>query len=203
MGQAAQSQAEGSSATQMAAKDGQKDFEERMARHREEVHYLRQKCDEKEKRCEQLLAERSSLKIELRNARATGGAIPPPAALSEHRDMEAGAPTTAKATGKTSAGRSLVRSFPLSAPSWLRSFDTPLQVVIQTLARHPEARLIVFLYAVILHIWVLIVFRMDEPAPKEADFVAPQGSLLAGVSEAGVEQLGGPTADQGTPADAT
>merc|ERR1719336_2799975 len=35
----------------------QQDFEARVERYREEAKFLRQKCDEKEKKCEQLLAE--------------------------------------------------------------------------------------------------------------------------------------------------
>eukprot|EP00435_Cladocopium_sp_Y103_P065065 s306_g26.t2 len=41
----------------------QKDFEHRMERYRDEVQYLRQKCDEKERRCEQLMAEKGALSV--------------------------------------------------------------------------------------------------------------------------------------------
>merc|ERR1719440_2001910 len=51
---------------QTMAQAMQKDFDERMDRHKDEVSYLRQKCDEKERRCEQLLAERSTLASELK-----------------------------------------------------------------------------------------------------------------------------------------
>merc|ERR1719408_611713 len=91
------------SSQQAMAQAMQKDFDERMERHKDEVGYLRQKCDEKERRCEQLLAERSTLASELKAYREGSEA------LSFGRDAEAGKPgiPNALAAGRASATRSL------------------------------------------------------------------------------------------------
>jgi len=137
----------------------QKDFEGRMERFRDEVQYLRQKCDEKEKRCEQLLAEKSSLMVELKSsASAAAGRWQATEVISSSaEDLEAGNPSKAGA-GKA-AGRSLVRSLPLAAPGWLRSSDEPLRMVVRTLATVPEARLVFFAYVILIHAWVLFILQ--------------------------------------------
>merc|ERR1740129_1582904 len=87
---AAQAQTADLAAAQQTQAALQKDFEDRTERYRDEVGYLRQKCDEKERRCEQLLAEKSSLLSDLRNLR--GGQAPgaDAGAWSIGRDLEAG-----------------------------------------------------------------------------------------------------------------
>eukprot|EP00929_Paragymnodinium_shiwhaense_P040668 TRINITY_DN21202_c0_g1_i1.p1 TRINITY_DN21202_c0_g1~~TRINITY_DN21202_c0_g1_i1.p1 ORF type:complete len:857 (-),score=275.11 TRINITY_DN21202_c0_g1_i1:14-2584(-) len=139
----------------------QKDFEERMERYRDEVQYLRQKCDEKERRCEQLLAEKSSLAAEFRAMRGTQ---PGSFALAvAESDLEAGGRGfRAGSIGKersTTGDRSGVRSLALSAPFWLRSVDEPLRMVVKTLAGFPQARLLFFSYVILLHFWVAFLLQ--------------------------------------------
>merc|ERR1712232_1342382 len=80
--------------------------------------------------------------------------------------------------GASAGGRGLVRTLHLGTPAWLRSCDKPLQVTIKALAAYPEARLAVFAYAVILHVWVFIVFSMSMASPAEPDYVGSQAGLL-------------------------
>lgn len=119
----------------------QKDFDSRVERYRDEVQYLRQKCDEKERRLEQLLAERSSLAAELRTSRS-----------EDVTDLEAGSKPSAS-TKPAGGSRGSLRTLPLSAPAWLRNSDEPLRIVVRTLSTHPEARLIFFAYVVLMHAW--------------------------------------------------
>lgn len=126
----------------------QKDFDSRVERYRDEVQYLRQKCDEKERRCEQLLAEKSSLAAELRSGWK-------PTNVAEE-DVEAG-----KTVAKPATHRSAVRTMSLAAPAWLRGADEPLRFVVKTLSLHPEARLLLFVYVVFLHAWVLFVLHQS------------------------------------------
>lgn len=130
----------------------QKDFDTRMERYRDEVQYLRQKCDEKEKRCEHLMAEKSSLAVELKSGRGLWRDE------DTTDDLEAGSKTGAgKATAGTS--RSIVRSLPLASPTWIRSADEPCRMVVRTLATVPEARLVFFTYFILLHAWVLFIMQ--------------------------------------------
>jgi len=188
--QASQTQGEPSAAQQSVVQIMQKDFDTRMERYRDEVQYLRQKCDEKERRCEQLLAEKSSLAVELRSAGGGSGAwrAPPDSDSADATgDLEAGSTSS---TGKASAGkqagaaRSSIRSLPLSAPAWMRSADEPLRLVVRTLATYPHARLIFFGYVVLLHIWVLFVLQQEA---------VQGGSIAAGPDggAAGPEKSGG------------
>lgn len=153
--QATQGPGDSASARQAVVQSMQKDFEDRMERYRDEVQYLRQKCDEKDKRCEQLLAERSSLAAELRSATSASAADIP-------RDLEAGVNIGGKAGASkalASSTRGNIRSLPLSAPWWLRSSDEPLRLVVRTLALYPQARIGFFAYVLLLHAWVLFVLQ--------------------------------------------
>lgn len=137
----------------------QKDFEERMERSRDEVQYLRKKCDEKERRCEQLLAEKSSLAAEFRAMRGTssgGGSL---AFAVAEADLETGKGFRAGKDRGAGGDRSSVRSLALSAPAWLRSADEPLRLVVKTLAAFPQARLLFFSYVILLHFWVLFLLQ--------------------------------------------
>merc|ERR1712008_605645 len=138
----------------------QQDFEARVERYREEAKVLRQKCDEKEKKCEQLLAEISSSAIELRGSSA--GAIQQSKdggddAIRIGTDLEAGVAAAGgkPLSSKSGAGRQQIRSLPLAAPSWMRNCDEPLRLVVKTLAQFPQARLLAFTYCALLHVWVL------------------------------------------------
>jgi len=138
----------------------QQDFEARVERYREEAKFLRQKCDEKEKRCEQLLAERSSLAIELRGSSV--GAIQQGNDIGDDAtgtgsDLEVGKPLSSK----SGAGRQQIRSLPLAAPSWMRNCDEPLRLVVKTLAQFPQARLLAFTYCALLHVWVLFLLQQQ------------------------------------------
>eukprot|EP00933_Yihiella_yeosuensis_P021285 TRINITY_DN16873_c2_g1_i1.p1 TRINITY_DN16873_c2_g1~~TRINITY_DN16873_c2_g1_i1.p1 ORF type:complete len:839 (+),score=277.16 TRINITY_DN16873_c2_g1_i1:312-2519(+) len=143
----------------------QKDFDSRMERYRDEVQYLRQKCDEKEKRCERLMAEKSSLMVELRSSGVgAAGSWRSPAEDTEAAaaiDLEAGDVSAAKVAVKANGTgtRSAIRSLPLAAPGWLRSADEPLRLVVRTFATVPYARLIFFSYFILLHAWVLFVMQ--------------------------------------------
>merc|ERR1712061_381592 len=70
--QALHNQADPTAAQQSVIQTMQKDFEGRMERYRDEVQYLRQKCDEKDRRCEHLLAAIRRLTVELRGAGGCG-----------------------------------------------------------------------------------------------------------------------------------
>ncbi|CAJ1425709.1 unnamed protein product [Effrenium voratum] len=135
----------------------QKDFETRMERYRDEVQYLRQKCDEKERRCEQLMAEKGALSVELRGAALE--AVP-----SSSEDLESGSGT--KTAASTAAKGRLMRSLPLAAPSWLRSADEPVKLVLRTLVTVPAARLTFFGYVVLLHAWVLFILQQMALHPS-------------------------------------
>lgn len=139
----------------------QKDFESRMERYRDEVQYLRQKCDEKEKRCEQLMAEKGALSVELRSASWGAEAVP-----STVEDIEAGTAKTG-AAAKAAPSR-LMRSLPLAAPSWLRSADEPLKLVLRTLNTVPAARLTFFTYVILLHAWVLFILQQMALHPSSS-----------------------------------
>jgi len=157
---------------QAMAQAMQKDLDERMERHRDEVGYLRKKCDEKERRCEQLLAERSTLASELKAFRDVQGE-----AWSSGRDVEAGKPRhpSAPSTGKSSTTRSLT----LSAPDWLRSADEPLRMVVRVLASTPPARIIFFAYVILLHVWVLFVLQSAAMQGAGPDNVIATATLAS------------------------
>lgn len=143
MRQMAEAPVDPSGAQRAVVESMRKDFEERSERHRDEVMYLRQKCDEKERRCEHLLAEKSSLAVQLRSSDT----------WTEAKDVESGAVVPqGKSVQRT-------RGLPLSAPLWLRSADELLRLVIRTLSLSPAARLIFFSYIVLLHGWVLFVLQ--------------------------------------------
>jgi len=138
----------------------QKEFEGRMERYRDEVQYLRQKCDEKERKCEQLLAERGSLVVELRNAGGGTGLRPvAPALAASPEDLEMGGKAAAGAGAGPQQRRAGPAALPLAAPAWLRSSDEPLRLVVRTLSAHPEARLVFFGYFLLLQLWVLFVMQ--------------------------------------------
>jgi len=149
------------SAQQSVVQSMQKDFEGRMERSRDEIQYLRQKCDEKERRCEHLLAERASLAGELRSAGgATAWRAVADATATTAGDLEAGGGAAGASAPKKNSG-SAVRSLPLAWPSWLRSSDEPLRVVIRTLSAYPQARIGFFLYVILLHVWVLFILHQS------------------------------------------
>eukprot|EP00913_Durusdinium_trenchii_P025499 g23936.t1 len=87
---------------------------------------------------------------------------------SSSEDLEAG---TGKAITKgvaTGAARSLMRSLPLQAPSWLRSADEPLKLVLRTLVTVPAARLTFFSYVILLHAWVLFILQQMALHPSSS-----------------------------------
>merc|ERR1711988_569180 len=98
---------------------------------------------EKDRRNEQLLAERSSLSAQLRSG-----------------DLAVTSADTEAGTAGSSSGKALVqkpaktrfdRALPLSAPAWLRSADEPLRLVVRSLAGSPAARFVFFGYVILLH----------------------------------------------------
>lgn len=147
-----------SAAQHAVASAMQKDFEERTERYRDEVQYLRQKCDEKDRRCEQLLAERSSLSAQLRSGDAA-------AAESE---AAASGISSGRALAQKPAKARFDRALPLSAPSWLRSADEPLRLIVRSLAGSPAARFVFFVYVILLHVWVLFVLQYAALTPVES-----------------------------------
>lgn len=140
----------------------QRDFEARVERYRDEVQYLRQKGDDKDRRCEQLVAERSSLMVELRSS---GGSwrVQTANAIGEDTsgDLEGGGAKAGPPSRGAKSSSGNIRSLPLSAPGWMRSADEPLRLVVRTLNGYPQARLIFFGYVVLLHAWVLFVLQQS------------------------------------------
>jgi len=84
-----------------------------------------------------------------------------------------------------------VKSMPLTAPLWLQACDEPVRIIVRTLATSPYARLLVFGYIVIMHIWVIIVLQMADAKPEAVEIIAPmdgqleQGPLLEQLEESG------------------
>jgi len=157
--QAARAQADPAGGQQGVVEAMQKDFEGRMERYRDEVQYLRQKCDEKDKRCEQLLAERASLQGELRNAgggSATAWRSPEPDLVAAG-DIEAGGKKPAPGGNRASP----LRSMPLAYPAWLRTADEPLKMVVRVLGDMPQARIAFFAYMLLMHVWVLFILQQS------------------------------------------
>merc|ERR1712232_1378547 len=159
------------SAQQTVAQQMQKDFDARMERSRDEIQYLRTKCDEKERRIENLLAERASLAGELRTmgGNAAGAWRLASEADSAGGDLEAGVAKKSKAITA-----SAVRTLPLSSPAWLRSSDEPLRLVVKTLGQVPFARISFFTYIILLHFWVLFLLQQAaiqgrSEAPAQPD----------------------------------
>lgn len=137
----------------------QKDFDNRVERCKDEVQYLRSKCDEKERRCEQLLAERASLTGELRNSKV-GSSWRTGADADSTGDIESvGVPSKAL--------KQQIRAFPLATPAWVRSFDEPLRMVVKTLSAYPQVRMGFFAYVFLLHVWVL--FILQQSAVQSSD----------------------------------
>lgn len=142
----------------------QKDFDARMERYQDEVKYLRQKCDEKEKRCEHLLAERASLAGELRSAGGGAGAWRPSASESEAaggEDLEGGGGSAAKSSKAPPLKALAIRALPLASPGWVRAADEPLMLVTRTISTIPQARIAFFLYVIMLHVWVLFILQQS------------------------------------------
>ncbi|CAE7024607.1 ychF [Symbiodinium sp. CCMP2456] len=61
-----------------------------------------------------------------------------------------------------------MRSLPLAAPSWLRSADEPLKLVLRTLNTVPAARLTFFTYVILLHAWVLFILQQMALHPSSS-----------------------------------
>mmetsp|Transcript_5263 Transcript_5263/g.17075 ORF Transcript_5263/g.17075 Transcript_5263/m.17075 type:complete len:232 (+) Transcript_5263:2093-2788(+) len=142
----------------------QKDFDARMERYQDEVKYLRQKCDEKEKRCEHLLAERASLAGELRSAGGGAAAWRPSASESEAaggEDLEGGGGSAAKSSKAPPLKALAIRALPLASPGWVRAADEPLMLVTRTISTIPQARIAFFLYIIMLHVWVLFILQQS------------------------------------------
>lgn len=142
----------------------QKDFESRVDRYRDEVQYLRQKCDEKDRRYENLLAEKGSLAAELRSqgiGDVWGGG-------SVSSDVEAGSKLC---VGGSRARRSTIRTLLPTTPMWLQSADEPFRIVLRALMAYPQVRLGFFGYIIVLHIWVLFILQhaMWHAAGKAPD----------------------------------
>eukprot|EP00928_Gymnodinium_smaydae_P090642 TRINITY_DN7440_c0_g4_i1.p1 TRINITY_DN7440_c0_g4~~TRINITY_DN7440_c0_g4_i1.p1 ORF type:complete len:984 (-),score=174.94 TRINITY_DN7440_c0_g4_i1:136-3087(-) len=149
---------------QSATQAMQKEFDSRMERSRDEIQYLRQKCDEKERRIENLLAERASLSGQLRSASGNmAGAWRLAADIDSigaaDGDVETGGISSKKKA--TGGATSSIRSLPLASPAWLRSSDEPLRLVVRTLSSVPYARIAFFTYVILLHVWVLFVMQQS------------------------------------------
>ncbi|CAE8627842.1 unnamed protein product [Polarella glacialis] len=102
---------------------------------------LQAQSAEKERRCQQLLAERNSL-AELRGSSAAAGG-----------DIELGSMPASRKGDSRQAPAVLGAS----EPTWVQQADVPLAILSRQLSASPLWRRVFFGYIVILHLWVFIV----------------------------------------------
>lgn len=136
----------------------EEDFATRSKQLREELQYARNKCDDKDKRIQQLAMDKSLLAVEVDTLREQSS----PSDLESGRgsSIEMGSMTRRSGAKKSNGVIRSAVHMPISAPQWWQSLDQPLRQVTRMLMRSPTSRILLGFYFLILHVWVMIVLSM-------------------------------------------
>mmetsp|Transcript_203 Transcript_203/g.523 ORF Transcript_203/g.523 Transcript_203/m.523 type:complete len:591 (+) Transcript_203:41-1813(+) len=128
------------------------DFETRTMRLKEEVQYLRKRCEEKDRRLEVLVCEKQAMGVQLQQAHQS------PA------DLELGPAPKPRSE--------LIRAPGVGSRPWVLLIDEPFRVVVRILATSPLSRWLFFAYVVALQGWVFFMtyamLRTEEAAEQLA-----------------------------------
>lgn len=133
----------------------QETLKEVALQHKDQVDYLRKKCDEKDRRVEELTSERNTLRLETRERQASPSMSP---SQKESLDIEEGG-------GKGPKTITLVGG--ANSSSWtvcISDGDHVLKRFSRVLHASSAARTLFFGYVCILHIWILVVLHKAAAA---------------------------------------
>ncbi|CEM03469.1 unnamed protein product [Vitrella brassicaformis CCMP3155] len=127
-------------------------MEEAERRYREEINYLKRRIDEKDKRIETLVCERTTQRYELQQLRQD---------MAADSDMERG--ENIRARGTAGAGAAPEGEEAETVMKFVHKVDQPLRSFTRLLFVSPPIRLVFYVYVAFLHLYCLFLLHLFSP----------------------------------------